>query len=97
VKLGQPGDRLSLARVFAAMLVGGLLLGLVGYLFDLVIGPLIGMSGWWTVFGSGGIILGAAIQVNREFAVPAPAERAAVAVRLRAREEAREEATEPDS
>jgi hypothetical protein len=93
VKIGEPGDKLSLARVFAAMLVGGLLLGLVGYIFDLVIGPLIAMSGWWTVFAAGGVILGAMIQVTREFAVPSPAEREAIAQALREREEA----AEPDA
>jgi hypothetical protein len=87
VKLGEPGDSLSLARVFGAIVVGGVVLGLVGYIFDLVVGPSIAMGGWWTVFASGGVILGAMIQVTREFAVPAPAEREAVAVRLRASEE----------
>jgi len=74
VKIGQPGDRLSLARVFGAMLAGGVLLGIVGYLFDLIVGPAIAMNGWWTVFASGGIILGAMIQATREFAVPQPTE-----------------------
>ena len=86
MRIGQPGDRLSLARVFAAMLVGAVALGAVGYLFDLVVGPLIGMHGWWTVFCSGGLIAGAVLQGVREFAVPLPAEREAVAAELRARE-----------
>jgi hypothetical protein len=94
MKLGEPGDRLSLARVFGAMIAGGVLLGLVGYIFDLVVGPLIGMGGWWTVFASGGVILGTMIQVNREYAVPAPAERAVVEMRMRARE-ATESTPEP--
>lgn len=94
VKIGEPGDSLSLARVFGAMLAGGVLLGLLGYIFDLVIGPAISMSGWWTVFATGGFILGAMIQAVREFAVPPPAEREAVAARLRAREEA---PSEPES
>jgi hypothetical protein len=87
VKIGQPGDGLGLARVFGAMVAGGVALGLVGYIFDLVVGPAVAMSGWWTVFGSGGLILGTMIQAAREFAAPAPAERAAVAARLRATEE----------
>ena len=74
--------------MFAAMVVGAVVLGAVGYLFDLVVGPLIGMSGWWTVFFSGGLIVGATLQGVREFAVPLPAERAAVAAELRAREAA---------
>jgi hypothetical protein len=95
VKLGEPGDRLSLARVFGAMIAGGVLLGLVGYIFDLVVGPAIGMGGWWTVFASGGVILGAMIQVNREFSVPGPTEREAVARAIQAREEVTEP-TEPE-
>jgi hypothetical protein len=87
VKLGEPGDGLSLARVFGAIVVGGVVLGLVGYIFDLVVGPAIAMGGWWTVFGAGGVILGAMIQAAREFAVPAPAEHEAVARAVRAREE----------
>jgi hypothetical protein len=88
VKIGQPGDGLSLARVFGVMLAAGIVLGLVGYLFDLIVGPTIGMSGWWTVFGSGGIIFGAMIQVAREYAVPQPTERRAIQAELRAREQA---------
>lgn len=85
MKLGVAGDSLSLARVFAAMVVGGAALSGIGYLFDLVIGPSIAMSGWWTVFGSGGIILGGMIQAAREFAVPQPAERRALAAEAAAR------------
>jgi len=88
VKIGQAGDRLSLARVFGVMFAGGILLGLVGYLFDLIVGPAISMSGWWTVFASGGIIAGAMVQAAREFAVPQPAERRAIGAELRAREQA---------
>ena len=88
MRIGQPGDRLGLARVFAAMLLGAAILGVVGYLFDLVVGPLIGMHGWWTVFCTGGLILGAMLQGVREFAVPLPAEREAVAAELRARDAA---------
>jgi hypothetical protein len=94
MKIGQPGDRLSLARVFAAMVGGALLLGAVSYLFDLAIGPAIGMTGWWTVFAHGGLILGAMLQAVREFATPQPAERRAVAAELRAREAARPSADE---
>ena len=86
MRLGQPGDRLSLARVFAAMLAGGVALGALGYLFDLAIGPLIAMDGWWTVFLTGGLIVGAVVQGVREFAVPLPAEREAVAAEARGRE-----------
>jgi len=86
VKIGQPGDRLSLARVFAAMLVGGVVLGVVGYLFDLVVSPAINMGGWWTVFASGGVIFGAMMQGVREYAVPQPAERAALAAEAQVRE-----------
>jgi hypothetical protein len=74
--------------VFGVMLAAGILLGLVGYLFDLAVGPTIGMGGWWTVFGSGGIILGAMIQVAREYAVPQPAERRALKAGLQEREQA---------
>lgn len=85
MKLGQPGDNLSLVRVLAAMVVGGAALAGLGYVFDLIIGPAISMSGWWTVFGSGGFILGGMIQAAREFAVPQPAERRALAAERRAR------------
>ncbi|MFN8634372.1 MAG: hypothetical protein U0893_11000 [Chloroflexota bacterium] len=85
MKIGVAGDSLSLARVFAAMAVGGAALAGIGYLFDLVVGPSIAMSGWWTVFGSGGIILGGMIQATREFAVPQPAERRALAAEAAAR------------
>jgi hypothetical protein len=88
VKIGQAGDRLSLARVFGVMLAGGILLGLVGYLLDLIVGPMISMNGWWTVFASGGVIIGAMIQCTREYAVPQPAERRAVEAEVRAREQA---------
>lgn len=89
MKIGQPGDSLSLVRVFAAMLVAGAALAGVGYLFDLMVGPAINMSGWWTVFGTGGIILGGMLQATREFAVPRPAERQVLAEEARAREAAR--------
>lgn len=88
MKIGQAGDRLSLARVFGAILAGGVLLGLVGYLFDLIVGPAIRMNGWWTVFAAGGVIIGAMVQCAREFAVPQPAERRAIQAELRAREQA---------
>jgi len=86
VKIGQPGDSLSLVRVFAAMIAGAVVLGAIGFVFDLVVSPAINMGGWWTVFASGGLILGAMIQVAREFAVPQPAERRALAAEARARE-----------
>ena len=88
MKIGEAGDSLSLARVIGAMFVAGAALSGIGYLFDLIVGPAIGMSGWWTVFGSGGFILGGMIQATREFAVPQPAERRAVAAMLAAREQA---------
>jgi hypothetical protein len=99
MKIGEAGDSLSLVRVIAAMIVGGAALAGIGYLFDLVIGPVINMSGWWTVFCTGGIILGGMIQAAREFAVPRPAERRAVAAEARAREQAQapEKATTPDA
>jgi len=78
MKIGEAGDSLSLARVFAAMIVGGAALAGIGYLFDLIVGPAIGMSGWLTVFCAGGIILGGMIQATREFAVPQLAERRAL-------------------
>ncbi|HYU21083.1 MAG TPA: hypothetical protein VEQ11_20530 [Chloroflexota bacterium] len=67
---GEPGDRWSLPRVYAAMLVGALLGGALGYLLDLVIGPLVSQSGWWLVVGFGGGIAAAAAQCVREFATP---------------------------
>lgn len=88
MKIGRPGDSLSLPRVLAAMVLGGVVLGAVGYLFDLLAGPLIGMSGWWTVFGSGGIILGGMLQAVREFAVPSPEEQEELREEAAAREAA---------
>jgi hypothetical protein len=88
MKIGEAGDSLSLARVIGAMVVGGAALAGIGYLFDLIVGPAIAMSGWWTVFCTVGIILGGMIQASREFAVPQPAERRAVAAELQAREQA---------
>jgi hypothetical protein len=85
MKIGQPGDSLSLVRVLAAMVVCGAALAGLGYLFDLIVGPAISMSGWWTVFGSGGVILGGMIQATREFAVPQVPERRALAAEARAR------------
>ena len=70
-RFGTPGDRWSLLRVFGAMLGATILFGAVGYLFDLVIGPLIGQHGWWTVTGLGGTIVGATAQAVREFGTPA--------------------------
>jgi hypothetical protein len=68
---GQPGDRWSLARVYAALVVGAVVGGALGYvLVDLLIGPLIEQSGWWTVFAFGGAIVGATLQGVREFAKP---------------------------
>ena len=88
MKIGRAGDRLSLARVFGVMLAAGIVLGIVGYLFDLIVGPTISMRGWWTVFASGGIIIGAMVQCAREFAVPQPAERRALEAEARLREPA---------
>lgn len=95
MKIGEPGDSLSLARVIAAMIVGGAALSGIGYLFDLIVGPAIGMSGWWTVFGTGGFILGGMIQATREFAVPQPEERRALAAEARARAESESQAEVP--
>jgi hypothetical protein len=93
MKIGVAGDSLSLARVIAATIVGGVALAGLGYLIDLVVGPSIAMSGWWTVFAAGGIILGGMIQATREFAVPQPAERQAVAAELRAKRAAEQSET----
>ena len=92
MKIGEAGDSLSLVRVIAAMVVAAAALAGVGYLFDLIVGPAIGMSGWWTVFCTGGFILGGMIQATREFAVPQPAERREVAARIQAREQAEAQA-----
>src|SRR5215210_9259107 len=94
MKIGEAGDGLSLVRVLAAMVVCGAALAGVGYLFDLVVGPAISMSGWWTVFCAGGLILGGMLQASREFAVPQPAERRVVAAERRAREQAEVRADE---
>ena len=94
MKIGGAGDRLSLVRVIAAMVVAGAALAGIGYLFDLIVGPAIGMSGWWTVFGTGGIILGGMLQAVREFAVPAPAEPRALAAEAA---QADESAPAPDA
>ncbi len=67
---GVPGDRWSLARVFLAMLAATFVGATVGYVFDLLIGPLIGQHGWWTVTCLGGTIVGVAAQSVREFATP---------------------------
>jgi hypothetical protein len=88
MKIGVAGDGLSLARVIIAMVVGAVVLGVAGYLFDRAIGPMIAMNGWWTVTGSLGFILGGMFQAAREWAVPQPAERRAVAARIREREAA---------
>src|SRR6476661_3722828 len=88
MKIGEAGDGLSLVRVLAAMVVCGAALAGIGYLFDLVVGPAISMSGWWTVFGTGGFILGGMLQATREFAVPQPFERRALAAEARARRQA---------
>src|SRR3954469_17524850 len=85
MKIGTAGDGLSLVRVLAAMVVCAAALAGLGYLFDLIIGPAISMSGWWTVFGAGGFILGGLVQAAREFAVPQPFERRALAAEARAR------------
>ena len=92
MKIGEAGDSLSLVRVIAAMVVASAALAGIGYLFDLIIGPVIGMSGWWTVFCTGGFILGGMIQATREFAVPQPAERRALAAEIQAREQAEAQA-----
>lgn len=69
--IGRPGDRWSLARVFGALLVGAVGGGVLGYvLVDVLIGPLINQGGWWTVFASGGAIVGTTLQGVREFARP---------------------------
>lgn len=78
MNIGVAGDRLSLARVIGAMVVVAALLGAIGYAFDLLIGPLISMGGWWTVFATGGFILGGMLQAAREFAVPSEAERESI-------------------
>lgn len=98
MRVGEPGDSLSLVRVIGAMVVAGAALAGIGYLFDLIVGPAIGMSGWWTVFCTGGIILGGMIQATREFAVPRPAEREAIAATIQAREQAemQNDASAPD-
>ena len=95
MKIGEAGDSLSLARVIGAMVVGAVALAGIGYLFDLIVGPAIGMSGWWTVFCTGGIILGGMVQAAREFAVPQPAERRALAAEARARAQAEAADTPP--
>ena len=92
MNIGTPGDSLSLARVFVAMIVGGAALSGIGYLFDLAVGPAIAMSGWWTVFGTGGICFAGMLQAAREFTVPQPAERRAVAAEARAKAQAAAEA-----
>jgi hypothetical protein len=100
MKIGKAGDGLSLARVIIAMAVGAIVLGGAGYLFDRAIGPMIEMNGWWTVTGSLGLILGGMFQAAREWAIPQPDERRAVAARLRARaaaEEAAEAAAEAEA
>jgi hypothetical protein len=68
--MGEPGGRWALVRVFLAMLVVAAVAGAVGYIFDVLVGPLIGQSGWWTVTAAGGAIAGATAQAVREFAVP---------------------------
>jgi hypothetical protein len=95
MKIGEAGDSLSLARVFAAMIVGGAALAGIGYLFDLIVGPSIAMSGWWTVFCTGGIILGGMLQASREFTVPQPAERREVRARVQAREQTEAQSVTP--
>jgi hypothetical protein len=97
MKIGEPGDSLSLVRVIGAMVVGAVALAGIGYLFDLIVGPAIGMSGWWTVFCTGGFILGGMIQAAREFTVPQPAERQAVAAEARAGEQAEARSATPAS
>jgi small-conductance mechanosensitive channel len=92
MKIGEAGDSLSLARVILAMAVGAIVFGVAGTLFDRFVGPYIAMNGWWTVFAAGGLILGGMVQAAREWAVPRPAERRAVAARVRAREAAEAEA-----
>ncbi len=82
--------------MFAATVAGAVVLGAVGYLFDLVVGPLIDMHGWWTVFFSGGLILGAILQGVREYAIPLPAEREVVAEELRARAPEGDATPKPD-
>lgn len=88
MKIGEAGDGLSLARVVLAMAAGAIVFGAAGTLFDRAVGPMIAMNGWWTVFASGGFILGGMVQAAREWSVPQPAERRAVAARVRAREAA---------
>ncbi len=97
MKIGEAGDSLSLVRVIGAMVVAGAALAGIGYLFDVIVGPAIGMSGWWTVFATGGFILGGMVQATREFAVPQPAERRAVAAEAQAREQAEAQSAAPAS
>ena len=67
---GEPGDGWSLPRVYGALMVGAVIGGALGYVVDLVIGPLVQQSGWWVVFGLGGAIAGTTLQAVREFARP---------------------------
>lgn len=100
MKIGEAGDGQSLVRVLAVMVIGGAAFSGLGFLFDLLVGPAIDMSGWWTVFGTGGFILGGMVQASREFAVPRPAERRALAAEARARAaeaQVSEEAPAPDA
>ena len=67
---GTPGDRWSLARVLGAMVLGAIAGGVLGFVVDLVIGPLVSQSGWWVVLGMAGVIAGGTAEAVREFARP---------------------------
>lgn len=68
--MGEPGDRWSLARVYAAMLIAAAIGAGIGLVVDLTIGRLTNESGWWTVTAFGGAIVGIMAQGVREFARP---------------------------
>ena len=70
--LGYPGDRWSLARVYAAMLLGAAVGAALGYVVDLVIGSLLDQGGWWIVFAFGGATVGTTAEAVREFGPARP-------------------------
>jgi hypothetical protein len=69
---GSPADALSFPRVLLAGILYSIALGALGYVFDVAVGPLIGMWGWWNVAWFGGLILGITRQCVREYARPVP-------------------------